>query len=116
MALHILALLQRIFLLSSMMLLMVWLIFFFLMIQRLPRSTLFPYTTLFRSQLQPQNAEWALRQLYENYQRAKAAKSLLRVSRALAELDPNNEKLKNNVAFFTLLTDGNVQEIGRAHV
>src|SRR5438270_8926897 len=28
---------------------MIWLIFFFLMIRRPPRSTLFPYTTLFRS-------------------------------------------------------------------
>src|SRR2546427_2288673 len=28
--------------------------FFFLMIRRPPRSTLFPYTTLFRSQLQPE--------------------------------------------------------------
>src|SRR2546425_11999760 len=28
--------------------------FFFLMIRRPPRSTLFPYTTLFRSQYQPQ--------------------------------------------------------------
>src|SRR3712207_8337523 len=28
----------------------VWLLFFFLMIRRPPRSTLFPYTTLFRSQ------------------------------------------------------------------
>src|SRR3982751_7001806 len=27
----------------------VWLVFFFLMIRRPPRSTLFPYTTLFRS-------------------------------------------------------------------
>src|SRR5215467_3652932 len=29
-----------------------WFIFFFLMIRRPPRSTLFPYTTLFRSQFQ----------------------------------------------------------------
>src|SRR5215211_8553149 len=29
--------------------------FFFLMIRRPPRSTLFPYTTLFRSVLQPQD-------------------------------------------------------------
>src|SRR2546422_5319550 len=29
------------------------LVFFFLMIRRPPRSTLFPYTTLFRSQRQP---------------------------------------------------------------
>src|SRR5256886_181465 len=42
MALLILALLQRIFLMSSLML-------FFLMIRLPPRSTLFPYTTLFRS-------------------------------------------------------------------
>src|SRR3712207_7234225 len=28
-------------------------VFFFLMIRRPPRSTLFPYTTLFRSQLEP---------------------------------------------------------------
>src|SRR6267143_5343059 len=30
-------------------------IFFFLMIRRPPRSTLFPYTTLFRSNLDPRN-------------------------------------------------------------
>src|SRR5229473_6118642 len=32
----------------------VFLFFFFLMIRRPPRSTLFPYTTLFRSHLVPQ--------------------------------------------------------------
>src|SRR2546422_11343369 len=31
------------------------LFFFFLMIRRPPRSTLFPYTTLFRSELDPKN-------------------------------------------------------------
>src|SRR5256886_10621147 len=35
----------------------VYLIFFFLMIRRPPRSTLFPYTTLFRSTLHPQQLE-----------------------------------------------------------
>src|SRR3712207_7089932 len=30
-----------------------WLVFFFLMIRRPPRSTLFPYTTLFRSGTSP---------------------------------------------------------------
>src|SRR3712207_8358608 len=30
-------------------------IFFFLMIRRPPRSTLFPYTTLFRSELRPES-------------------------------------------------------------
>src|SRR5574343_1255083 len=34
---------------SSLLLVVVWLLFFFLMIRRPPRSTLFPYTTLFRS-------------------------------------------------------------------
>src|SRR5260221_14531466 len=36
--------------------------FFFLMIRRPPRSTLFPYTTLFRSQLlgYPNHAAWKL--------------------------------------------------------
>ena len=32
---------------------MVWFFFFFLMIRRPPRSTLFPYTTLFRSTISP---------------------------------------------------------------
>src|SRR5256885_11228362 len=50
MALLILALLAGIVLVSSLILLLVLLIFFFfLMIRRPPRSTLFPYTTLFRS-------------------------------------------------------------------
>src|SRR3712207_7939958 len=30
---------------------LLWLVFFFLMIRRPPRSTLFPYTTLFRSEV-----------------------------------------------------------------
>src|SRR2546427_9098411 len=37
--------------------------FFFLMIRRPPRSTLFPYTTLFRSQLHPQRAQVLLQAL-----------------------------------------------------
>src|SRR5579872_7584061 len=32
--------------------------FFFLMIRRPPRSTLFPYTTLFRSRAPPSRARW----------------------------------------------------------
>src|ERR1039457_7531635 len=38
---------------SKMLLVAVLYCFFFLMIRRPPRSTLFPYTTLFRSLLQP---------------------------------------------------------------
>src|SRR5215813_15269708 len=37
--------------------------FFFLMIRRPPRSTLFPYTTLFRS-LRPSLGEWRVRHLH----------------------------------------------------
>src|SRR6266498_4217570 len=35
-----------------------FLFFFFLMIRRPPRSTLFPYTTLFRSPRPPRLAQW----------------------------------------------------------
>src|SRR2546422_8568497 len=35
------------------------LLFFFLMIRRPPRSTLFPYTTLFRSQKHPAISTWS---------------------------------------------------------
>src|SRR3712207_9451306 len=39
-----------------------FLFFFFLMIRRPPRSTLFPYTTLFRSEVQTRDPEtWAAR-------------------------------------------------------
>src|SRR5256885_8095235 len=43
------------------------LFFFFLMIRRPPRSTLFPYTTLFRSsqQLAGKDADWLRRDLWE---------------------------------------------------
>src|SRR2546429_6588418 len=37
--------------------LLVFLFFFFLMIRRPPRSTLFPYTTLFRSRLQRRRSQ-----------------------------------------------------------
>src|SRR6266545_429869 len=53
--------------------------FFFLMIRRPPRSTLFPYTTLFRSHLNPVRA--AMVKLPEEYQwsghRALAGKEVL---------------------------------------
>src|ERR1051326_9307387 len=35
-------------------------VFFFLMIRRPPRSTLFPYTTLFRSLPRPRQKQWSL--------------------------------------------------------
>src|SRR5256885_5896623 len=47
-------------------------IFFFLMIRRPPRSTLFPYTTLFRSPLSPQGRGGAKDHAYgqENHHRS----------------------------------------------
>src|SRR5258708_31947638 len=39
--------------------------FFFLMIRRPPRSTLFPYTTLFRSEAIPELERWVLHRLAE---------------------------------------------------
>src|SRR3712207_8547549 len=39
--------------------------FFFLMIRRPPRSTLFPYTTLFRSLARPQTSSSQIRRLAE---------------------------------------------------
>src|SRR2546423_9684991 len=46
------------------------LVFFFLMIRRPPRSTLFPYTTLFRSETLWNNHKLALCEdiLYQHYQ------------------------------------------------
>src|SRR5260221_8281970 len=42
--------------------------FFFLMIRRPPRSTLFPYTTLFRSRHLPSAAQTVVRHAIENAQ------------------------------------------------
>src|SRR3712207_8993423 len=50
-------------------------VLFFLMIRRPPRSTLFPYTTLFRSELLQSVARKA-RQVVESYDRAAEASAL----------------------------------------
>src|SRR3989442_15505938 len=48
--------------LSTFVLFLFWYVFFFfLMIRRPPRSTLFPYTTLFRSRRRGDTAAWCLR-------------------------------------------------------
>src|SRR5574337_543914 len=43
-----------------------WFLFFFLMIRRPPRSTLFPYTTLFRSDILECEVKWALESITTN--------------------------------------------------
>src|SRR3712207_8083399 len=49
-------------------------VFFFLMIRRPPRSTLFPYTTLFRSDLR---APWAASPRRSSEERMRAAETFL---------------------------------------
>src|SRR3712207_8569549 len=56
--------------------------FFFLMIRRPPRSTLFPYTTLFRSRIRKERGDGDLpadeqRQLQAAWERAEMAKAQL---------------------------------------
>src|SRR3712207_9010720 len=71
-----------------------WLIFFFLMIRRPPRSTLFPYTTLFRS----------VRSLSLSKRRE------LRWERPFDRL---RDRVDSSGAF---VASGGLSEIGRAHV
>src|SRR5262245_64692666 len=64
------------------MILVSFLFFFFLMIRRPPRSTLFPYTTLFRS------AEWAARHVRSRAQlreKGRAAGTRERIESARSE-------------------------------
>src|SRR5579872_7541365 len=78
--------------------LFVVLFFFFLMIRRPPRSTLFPYTTLFRSGYSPQRGQWPpTRRLSQRGQRSEEHTSELQsrphlVCRLLLE----KKKQKNN--------------------
>src|SRR5438105_10240428 len=68
--------------------------FFFLMIRRPPRSTLFPYTTLFRSQLRPRRPAMKLQELIAKYvafrksmgEDFESAESLLRSEEHTSEL------------------------------
>src|SRR5258707_12907949 len=46
--------------------------FFFLMIRRPPRSTLFPYTTLFRSEIAPHDPDRVLQQEWLNARGARS--------------------------------------------
>src|ERR1041384_8631321 len=93
--------------------------FFFLMIRRPPRSTLFPYTTLFRSG--PQNDRARLRRLPVPHRRRREGRSeehtselqslAYLVCRLLLEKKKNFEiaSFKNTV-FYSKLTIPNSQE------
>src|SRR3712207_8828297 len=74
--------------------------FFFLMIRRPPRSTLFPYTTLFRSQHEA-----------EHYDRALATEAAMR--RTVQELE---RRFGAALGLWRARTAHLVEENGRAHV
>src|SRR3712207_6963933 len=69
--------------------------FFFLMIRRPPRSTLFPYTTLFRSVLQP-----------DRYARAEPADEWIRMPTAAVQLQGEIEILAAHALEKILHGDG----------
>src|SRR5260370_22342112 len=68
-------------------------LFFFLMIRRPPRSTLFPYTTLFRSPSRPE-AHNALGIVYSNEGNLQAARE--EFTRSIA-IDPRDARSYNNI-------------------
>src|SRR2546425_11525396 len=81
-------------------------IFFFLMIRRPPRSTLFPYTTLFRSQQCPVA-------LLPEHRRGKGLDRavLVQEPRRRDRADPRNARIAVG-----RVADEREEEIGRAHV
>src|SRR5256885_9565517 len=88
--------------------------FFFLMIRRPPRSTLFPYTTLFRSALQMDEAAWKktledVTSLYRQYPDVQSVVASARFSAVNEYLDTdrkstrlNSSHLVNSYAVFCL--------------
>src|SRR2546430_6117563 len=90
-------------------------VFFFLMIRRPPRSTLFPYTTLFRSPGQPGGGPGRLYQRYQSFlpvrERAESGRKL-RSEEHTSELQSQSnlvcrlllEKKKNTVAFLQMVS------------
>src|SRR5260221_2955942 len=65
--------------------------FFFLMIRRPPRSTLFPYTTLFRSMLALWTAVTLLRPWVRAYKKAKRAMRVERSEEHTSELQSHSD-------------------------
>src|SRR5260221_14763752 len=97
----------------------IFLVFFFLMIRRPPRSTLFPYTTLFRSPLRPIGAEIEMkraqrlpRQLIAGNRRP--ARALRRRQRPFGEARDRARRRRGVLRHPAIERDG--AEIGRAHV
>lgn len=51
----------------------------------------------------PENLGWVLPALHGLYSGQKSAAGLLKVAQVLLEIDPNSERVQNNVAFYSLL-------------
>src|SRR3712207_9473020 len=88
---------------------MVILCFFFLMIRRPPRSTLFPYTTLFRSDLNPLETAAAYQALMDGFGLSKEQLAhRLGKSRAAVTNTLRLAQLPDRIR--TLLADGKLTE------
>ena len=99
-----------------------WLLcFFFLMIRRPPRSTLFPYTTLFRSQhLRDQFAERLRQRGIEAEATPRHARGVTKKSERMAvykvRRKPDRTVRTDEAKRAEVDRDLNAHEIGRAHV
>src|SRR2546429_5003858 len=72
--------------------------FFFLMIRRPPRSTLFPYTTLFRSALPPLDPREAAKQTKEQQAQQEKRQQLVKL---LAEIDRKSTRLNSSHGYIS---------------
>src|SRR3989442_15792203 len=74
--------------------------FFFLMIRRPPRSTLFPYTTLFRSKKQLHAENQALRdycdQITEDLSFLAASPQMVRIRQQIMQIDRKSTRLNSS--------------------
>src|SRR2546422_8515859 len=68
------------------------LFFFFLMIRRPPRSTLFPYTTLFRSRVSVARIERRIAELGEDVVQMRQVRMVERCEKALREINGRSEE------------------------
>src|SRR5687767_15814902 len=99
---------NRVFLLVSQIFIIF--IFFFLMIRRPPRSTLFPYTTLFRSEGIKENVT-----SYKKWNDDLAA-TLKELVKTVKEAKDKVRDLKEAACKLNTCINDSCQEIGRAHV
>src|SRR5947209_11189965 len=71
--------------------------YFFLLLERTPRSTLFPYTMLFRSQL---SGESLSQQIAESYAMHQAEPQNVDVARRLGSLSEQKDDLETAIAWY----------------